>query len=111
MDETWYLIACSGLGAMKAVAMNIVIGYCFAAGTALVALLLARFRKRTGRNWPTYYNLAFLVFHPAWTVSATQGDCGRAKVLFSGVLALVSVFFVSLEICRLRRIDSENGSD
>ena len=74
------VLACSGPGAMRLIADNILYAQQHAAVVAGLAMLsivlwliLGRFKAI-----PLCLGVLFVV-HPAWTVSAIQGDCGHLK--------------------------------
>jgi hypothetical protein len=68
----------------------ILFGYfCAAAGGAVtVALAYNAMRKRRFRFTLAVAGIMLLI-HPAWTVSAIDGDCGMMKILTSAVFAAI----------------------
>jgi hypothetical protein len=105
------MLACSGEGAPEAIQSAIRIGWASFAFTGfLLTVLLANRWYVAGRGFAA---VVLGVIHPAWTVSATGGDCGGTKVMLSllvGATAIISVVAVVLrslseraaEVSRLR---------
>ena len=88
------MLACSGPGAGRSIARGIFIGYgCAALATAVTVAICIMYRRRGGKAGLAWAGLALLLLHPAWTVSATHGDCGMMK---RGASYLVSCAFVAL---------------
>jgi hypothetical protein len=74
------LLACSGPGAGRAIARSIEAGYERALMFAGICLLSIGITLLSRRAWLIPAGLCFmLLIHPAWTVSATSGDCGMSK--------------------------------
>jgi hypothetical protein len=86
------IFACSGPGAGAAIAENIAYAQAHALVvlTALEVSALIWLCVRRSRGWPLASAL-LLLLHPAWTVSALDGDCGalkaQASVLFTVLAA------------------------
>lgn len=88
------LAACSGPGAPTAIARSIGVGYaafCLAALFAIPVMLL-RF-SRLGTSPLSLWPLLLLLIHPAWTVSATGGDCG---MMLQGTAIFASAIWLPL---------------
>jgi hypothetical protein len=81
------LFACSGDGAGAAIAKNIMVSEVLALVTAVTGYVSLRLWAASGRPgmWPTVCGVLFLI-HPAWTVSAIHGDCGREKLFLSYII-------------------------
>lgn len=80
MNTAFVILACSGPGAAATIQQSITIGYfCAAAGGAITSVLA--FDSWRSRRWRFTLPVAavMLLLHPAWTVSAIQGDCGYFK--------------------------------
>jgi hypothetical protein len=75
-----WLFACSGPGAGAAIARSIEIGYAHAAiaGGFLAASLVLLALCPQRRAIPAILTV-LLALHPAWTISAIEGDCGYFK--------------------------------
>jgi hypothetical protein len=88
-----HLLACSGPGAMKAIADSIATGNLLALiGGVLVAGVAIHALVTNSWYFPTWMSIGLMILHPAWTVSAIQGDCGWQKVVCSyGVTGLLAV--------------------
>ena len=71
------LLACSGPGAMTLIYTNQ--GYSVQMWYATIGItacsLILWFRRRN-RNWLVFPSVLLAILHPAWTMSATSGDCG-----------------------------------
>ncbi len=97
--------ACSGPGAPHAIARNIEIGYTHAAIAA--GLLLASVVLFAGlthyRIW-SILSAAFVILHPAWTVSAIHGDCGEMKHDLSWVFTILAEVVIAGQIIHGLRI-------
>jgi hypothetical protein len=94
-----HILACSGPGAGKHIAESIRTGYYGAAYTALVgAVCYFLYRHKGGRGWPMIGSIVFLVLHPAWTVSAINGDCGQFKVVTTFVIGLLGTCFLGFQL-------------
>jgi hypothetical protein len=94
-DNIIQILACSGAGGALATSRSIAYGFYFAAATGYITIWLFRLRAPTGRDWPAYWSLLFLILHPAWTVSAHHGDCGMMKTITSLIVfVLVSAFLM-----------------
>jgi hypothetical protein len=90
------LFACSGPGAGETIARNIAIGYTHAAivgGMLVASIVLFAIGPR---RWifPVVI-LGLVALHPAWTISAIQGDCGilkrDASSVFTGIATLAII--------------------
>jgi hypothetical protein len=92
MNTSPFILACSGPGAMTVIQQSITIGYFCAAfgGVATLALAYDFLRTRRVRFTLPVASLLMLV-HPAWTVSATRGDCGFFKRDVSYVLTAIFI--------------------
>lgn len=92
MNISPFILACSGPGAMATIQKSITIGYFCAAFGAVVTLALAYdfVRARRVRFTLRVAGLLMLV-HPAWTVSATSGDCGFFKREVSYIFTAVFI--------------------
>ena len=76
---------------MAAIQESIAIGYVCAAVGSVATLALAFDSLRTRRiRWTLPVAGLLMLLHPAWTVSATHGDCGFLKREAS--FALTAVF-------------------
>lgn len=91
------ILACSGPEAMATIRSNQVLGDVCAAIGAVVLLALAWdfYRTRTMRlTLPAAVLL--LAVHPAWTVSAIEGDCGtwkrEASILFTAAFLGLAIY-------------------
>jgi hypothetical protein len=90
-----YLFSCSGPGAGETIARNIATGYTHAAivgGVFVVSLVLYAIGPR---RWivPAIV-LALIMLHPAWTISATRGDCGFLKRDASWVFTVIAALAI-----------------
>jgi hypothetical protein len=93
-------LACSGEGAAETIQNAIRVGWASFVLTALLLtwLLVSRVLV-SGRGFAAIVLGVLLTMHPAWTVSATQGDCGGTKVMLSllvGAIAIISVGAVAI---------------
>lgn len=78
--ESLVLWACSGPGYLSIIYENIAIAnYCAAIGGVTVAALLFDRLFHNQKGWALLIASGLLLIHPAWTVSATSGDCGFTK--------------------------------
>ncbi len=102
-DNLIQTLACSGAGGALATSRSIAYGFYFAAGTGYITIWLFRLRAQTGRDWPAYWSLLFLILHPAWTVSANHGDCGIMKTITSLVVFILVSAFLIFQICSARQ--------
>jgi len=91
-------LACSGDGAVDTIAMNIAVSFVHAKlaaimlGASLLCLLLRH-------QWIVPLFLIVLVaVHPAWTISAVQGDCGGTKLLASQVFSVLGTAALALQV-------------
>ncbi|GEP40741.1 hypothetical protein BGE01nite_00320 [Brevifollis gellanilyticus] len=89
---------------MAAIQQSITIGYFCAAfgGVATLALAYAFVRTRRVRFTLPVAGLLMLV-HPAWTVSATRGDCGFFKREVSYILTAVFIGLLIYQYVLSRR--------
>lgn len=96
------LLACSGPGAAESIALSIQIGYrhaVFCSGVLAAALvLLAFFPKRW--LFPAIIAISLLI-HPAWTISATHGDCGYLKRDISRLFTGITCFAAGLQVASI----------
>src|SRR5437879_5478974 len=60
-----------------------------------IALIFLSVQQRSWAWAPVYGFL--LLFHPAWTMGVTSGDCGVSKRFFSGAVCLVMVAVLTCE--------------
>ncbi|MEE3718124.1 hypothetical protein V2H45_15395 [Tumidithrix elongata RA019] len=90
MNNSPFILACSGPGAMFAIQQSITIGYFCAVfgGVATIAIAYNFLQTRRVRFTLPVAGLLMLV-HPAWTVSAIHGDCGYFKREVSYVLTAI----------------------
>jgi len=85
--------ACSGPGAGTLIARNTEIGYAHGSVVGVLFLISLVAFSLAKRRWliPAIM-FGLLVFHPAWTISATSGDCGflkrDASYAFTGLAGL-----------------------
>jgi hypothetical protein len=89
-------IACSGPGAARVIANNTLIGYIAAGfGTVIVLVIGYDWIRRNTSAVPLGISCAALLLHPAWTVSAIQGDCGYLKyyasLFFTGIFVALAI--------------------
>lgn len=76
--------ACSGPGAAALIRESIEVGNWLAVGSAIVTMLVFLHSVISCKlTWSLPIAVLLLVFHPAWTISATQGDCGTLKTQLS----------------------------
>ena len=90
-----WLVACSGAGAAATIGRNIAFAQQQAAVvatiTAVSLLLWVPFNRRI--RYPAAC-LLLLSFHPAWSMSATKGDCGysmASSAMWASLLAVVAL--------------------
>ena len=92
-------LACSGPGAGPAIAASISIGYYCAGLAALITTaLFFLYRSRGGSAGVAWTGIVLLLLHPAWTISATHGDCGVLKLAASGVVSLAFVVLLLFQV-------------
>ena len=98
------ILSCSGPGAGAAIQASIRMGYYCAvfAGFAL-GTLFGFYLCKAGNGWLVFLAAFLLAIHPAWTVSATGGDCGGSKVVMSGVVTIVLFGLVLLQATGVRQ--------
>lgn len=104
------LLACSGPGALATIASNITFSRCLALIVGILTMasltLWARINRR--RRYPIICFL-LLALHPAWTMSATRGDCGGCMVLSSMcALGIASIAVILQVIFALRNVAKES---
>ena len=99
-------LACSGPGAWKAMRDADIYGQWSAFWVTLLLVPVLYLLVRSGRPALALGHAPLLVFHPSWTVSAWQGDCGTFKIVASTVfvvLAMAAVPEAILVAARFRR--------
>ena len=101
-----WLFACSGPGAIAEIQRNIAIGSAHAGIVGALLLASLGLGLATRRWLGTAICAGLLALHPAWTVSALDGDCGDTKRwlswAFSG-FALAVVVWQAVQVARRRR--------
>jgi hypothetical protein len=102
-----WLLACSGPGAAATIAGNIAFAQQQAVVvgglTAASLLLWVPFNRRI--RYPAVC-LLVLSFHPAWTMSATKGDCGSgmaSNAIWASLFALGALIMQVRYAVRVRR--------
>jgi len=102
-----WLLACSGPGAAAIIIGNITFSRCLALIVGLLAIvslvMWALFSHRA--RYPIICVL-LLPLHPAWTMSASRGDCGEVMVLgsmLSMVIASIAVITQAISVMRANR--------
>ncbi|MCW1885641.1 hypothetical protein OKA04_12955 [Luteolibacter flavescens] len=102
------IVACSGPGAAQTIAQNIALGYFSAFVTGLAAAYLFWLRPRPFWNGSAYACLLLFALHPAWTISARKGDCGRIQMMASVAVFSVTMGLLAPEaLSRLRKSKRE----
>jgi hypothetical protein len=92
VNTAFIMLACSGPGAMAAIQQAITFGYFCAGAAGVVTLALAFDAVRLRRfRFTLPVAAVMLLIHPAWTISATRGDCGGFKIQTS--LFFTAVYF------------------
>ena len=97
--SSFLTIACSGPRAYLAIATNIGISKhqaLFVAGIVFCSLVLSLKRREIPKV--ALIIILPLCFHPAWTVSATHGDCGAQKLGLSLALSFFSLALLAHQI-------------
>jgi ABC-type Mn2+/Zn2+ transport system permease subunit len=96
------LFACSGEGAGALTIRNIEIGQTHAVlAGILLATALVMWRAQVRRHLEPVVCAVLFLLHPAWTISATGGDCGRLKRDLSWTFTGVGCAAVSLQLLTL----------
>ncbi|MGV3661963.1 MAG: hypothetical protein ACO1TE_17395 [Prosthecobacter sp.] len=97
MTLTSFTLACSGPGAEATVrTSNAISNACAVIGGVLLLLFWGWWRKQTRRRGHPLAVAGLLMFlHPAWMMSALQGDCGYFK---RDVSYAVTALFVALVV-------------
>mgnify|MGYP006969408062 CR=1 FL=1 len=100
MWTCYSMFGCSGPGAAKAIEAAVTLGYVSAA-LSLPLGLAAGWTYLVGRNnlRACCLNLAPFAIHPAWTVSATKGDCGSMKMLGSTIWLMLAIGLLGTAVC------------
>mgnify|MGYP006915171554 CR=1 FL=1 len=95
------MLACSGPGAAEIIEANAAIGSAFAGANAAMFLvsITVFVVGRRGKVAPCVCGV-LLLLHPAWTVGARGGDCGRLLIAISYVFALVAAFAFLIQLHR-----------
>jgi hypothetical protein len=106
-DRSMWILACSGPGAAATIGRNIAFAeqQAIVVGgiTALSLLLWLPFNLRI--RYPAFC-LLLLSFHPAWSMSATKGDCGdgmASNALWASLLALAALIMQIRYVAGVRR--------
>ncbi len=119
LEDRMEYFACSGPGAMQAIADSISTGYTHAAamGALLVSSVALFALRRHGRPVVPAVLACLLLLHPAWTISAISGDCGSTKRYVSYVFTIVGCVCVFCQLgqtilgsTRLRRLRDEDDA-
>ncbi len=101
------LLACSGPGAMAEIAGNIAFGRILGLIAGVLAFTSFRLWCAERRRHPLPILCAVLfIFHPAWTMSATKGDCGYGLVdsaIFHNAVAAGIVCFQFRGFLKMKR--------
>jgi hypothetical protein len=110
------LFACSGPGAGEIIAHNIVTSLVHAAVVGgLLAASLALFTVGPRRRIVPAILFGLFVLHPAWTISAINGDCGflkrDASWIFTGFGTLALAVQGLCWLATTRRLKSGHKSD
>ena len=98
-----FILACSGSGAFKYIVNNVHLGYYSAALASVLFLIFSFAYYRGKRGWEPVFGSGVLLFlHPAWTVSAMNGDCGQMKLVLSLVDTLLLIVIALSQVRRHR---------
>jgi hypothetical protein len=95
-----FILACSGPGAQASIQSSITLSYFCAAVGGVTTLALTYDSIREHRFRFTLPIAAILLLgHPAWTVSAIQGDCGAMKETTSILATAVYIGLFIFQHC------------
>jgi hypothetical protein len=95
------LLACSGPGAGRVIAENST--YAMLQSFAVFALACTAFWLYTQlgcARWPVIVIVILFAIHPAWTISATKGDCGYTKANVATAFTCVAVGLIAIQAAR-----------
>lgn len=93
------LLACSGPRAGEIIAENTTYAFVQAAIVATLALAaLWSHARHADALWPVIVLLGLLAVHPAWTISATSGDCGGMKAKAATIFTCLAAGIVTVQI-------------
>ncbi|WP_435007339.1 hypothetical protein P12x_004663 [Tundrisphaera lichenicola] len=95
-----WLLACSGPGAFARIAANEAIAHHFAIITGVLALTSLRIGLHQSRMILPGICWFLMLLHPAWTISARQGDCGGQKAGGAILFALATLVIVIIQATR-----------
>ena len=96
---TTLLLACSGPRAGEIIAANTNYAlFNFFAVTALAFTALWLNSQFGLLRWPMLALFGLLAIHPAWTISATKGDCGYSKATGATVLTCLAIAILAAHI-------------
>lgn len=87
------MFACSGPTAPYVTAQSIRTGEIHAAVLGVLLVVSVAIAVTYGKRIIPLALLALLAVHPAWTISATRGDCGFYKVAMSWACTCVASYF------------------
>jgi hypothetical protein len=93
------ILACSGPGAMTLIYSNQ--GYSVQMWYATIGLAvcgLVLWIRRRNRNWLILPTVILSALHPAWTMSATSGDCGYMMFDLSRIILGFAALMLILQI-------------
>jgi hypothetical protein len=85
-----HFLACSGPNAWKVMLDADLYGASCAVWVTLLLVPTVYIIARSGHPALALTHLLLLLLHPAWTVSAYSGDCGRSKEFFSTVFVVLA---------------------
>ena len=114
MSHPFLVLACSGPEAGVSIYAAVLMGYLSAAGGIVAAVALGIDAWRCRRVcFPFPLACLLILIHPAWTISAIDGDCGMQKTLASWAFtaAFVGVSAIQYLISRQRQTEPSNAAD
>jgi hypothetical protein len=89
------MLACKGPWAALSIEQSTIVGYYCAAAASVITLALFRGAVRGYRLWwKLTIAVGLLIIHPAWTISATIGDCGALRLETSIVITAIYLGFL-----------------
>jgi hypothetical protein len=95
------LIACSGPNAGRIIAENST--YAMLQSFAVFALACTAYwlySQFACARWPVIVIAILFAIHPAWTISATKGDCGDTKATAATVFTGVAIGLTAIQVVR-----------
>jgi hypothetical protein len=110
MGNSFLVLACSGPEAGVSIYAAILTGYLSAAGGVVTVLALGIDAWRCRRvRVPLQLACLLILIHPAWTISAIQGDCGGQKKVASWICTVAFVGLAAIQYLISRKGQTEQS--